>query len=223
MRLNPPKRRARITYLLATAAFVALSFASFSALAETVIVKETTVATTPVAVDAQTETTVTTTDTTVSKTQWETTRETLLPTDTRVINLVDFDLNSDRILTRREVGTRLFKIYDTDGNEAIDNNEFEHRAVLTVVPVKTETTVTYDYDGDGVTDRASMTSSTFLERTMLARFDANANGLSPREFTGRAFLAADVNSDKIVNMEEWEASYNAGLDARIQRDAETND
>ena len=40
----------------------------------------------------------------------------------------------------------LFKLFDQDGNEVIDNKEYEKRTVLTVVPMKKDTIVRYDFD-----------------------------------------------------------------------------
>jgi hypothetical protein len=160
--------------------------------------------------------------TTTSRTEWETTTRTIAPPGAHVLYPEDFDINKDKILTRVETGEHLFRIYDGDGNEVIDNNEYERRAVLTLMPVKTETTIRYDLDGDGSIDSSKTTSAVFFERTMLSRFDKNDDGISPREFTNRAFKLADIDNDHMVDLKEWKASYNATLDARLKRDAEVN-
>lgn len=166
--------------------------------------------------------TVTTTTTTKSSKSWSTTEKPLYPAGTKVLNLVEFDLNGDGILTRREAGDRLFRLYDTDGNMVIDNNEYERAAVFTVTPVEQKTVLSYDLDGDGLADHTQVSSEVFLRESMLARFDGNGNGLSPREFTNRAFLIADLNNDKQILQEEWIASYDAALDKTLKAEGSVN-
>jgi hypothetical protein len=134
-------------------------------------------------------------------------------TGVRLINLADFDLNGDKMLAQAEIGATLFKLYDTDGNDLIDNIEYERSSMLTVVPFDKETTYSYDFDGDGTVDEKTVTRSKFIEDTMLSRFDANANGLSPLEFSGRQFTEADIDNDRFVNAREWHGSYIASIDA----------
>lgn len=166
--------------------------------------------------------TVTTTTTTKSTKAWSTTEKPLYPNGTQVLNLIEFDLNGDGILTRREAGDRLFRLYDTDGNMVIDNNEYERAAVFTVTPVEKKTVLSYDLDGDGLADRTQISSEVFLRESMLARFDGNGNGLSPREFTNRPFLVADLNNDKQILQEEWIASYDAALDKTLKAEGALN-
>lgn len=142
----------------------------------------------------------------------QTTEKGIVDGKTRIFNLKEFDTNNDGLLTRAEVGEKLFKMYDADGNGVIDNIEYERPAVITVVPVEKTTVVTYDFNGDGVADQQEATSENFLRYTQLARFDQNKNGLSPREFVGRGFLEADIDGDKFVNLKEWQGSYNAAID-----------
>lgn len=219
----------------AAALTVALLYAS-SAMAQTGVTSNTqTVVTTkktvietapilPVPETAVVQTTVTTSApvTTQSETRWVTEETPVIVPGSRVYSVVDFDLNRDSILSMNEVGEKLFRMYDTDGNNVIDNNEFERRAVLTVVPVEKNTTVTYDFDGDGLSDRVATTSQVFLQETRLARFDRNGDGLSPREFTGRSFLEADINNDKAVDLAEWRGVYVSSVDMKNKQDAQTN-
>lgn len=167
-------------------------------------------------VDSTVNTSVTTTETTPlttsTKTQWHTEEKTIVADGARIYNTVDFDINGDKILTTSEVGEKLFKMYDVDGNNIIDNNEYERKAVLTVVPVETNTVISYDFDGDGLADKSEVTSEIFLKKTQLSLFDKNGDGLSPREFTKRGFMQADVNKDKAVDLAEWKGSYNASID-----------
>lgn len=140
----------------------------------------------------------------------------------RRFSLMEFDLNYDGVLSTPEVGERLFRMYDTDGNMVIDNNEYERKSVLTVVPVEREVTVSYDLGGDGLPDRRDTTYETFIYHTQLARFDTDRDGLSPREFVGTGFLKADINNDKAIDMNEWRASYDAYLAERLEDKARVN-
>lgn len=185
-------------------------------------IRETTTASgMPVGTEVRT-TTVTTAPVQRSETVLETKEKILTPAGTRTIAFSDFDLNGDHILSRNEVGTKLFKLYDTDGNEVIDNIEFERRAVLTVLPVQKETKISFDFDGDGIIDESQVSQQTFMDSTLLTRFDQNQDGLSPHEFTRRDFMKADINNDKQVDLEEWKGSYIATIDARNESDARFN-
>jgi hypothetical protein len=170
-----------------------------------------------------TSTTVTTETPATSKTEmhWET-EEHAAPTGARVINFADFDLNRDGLLSLDEIGRMLFKLYDTDGNEIIDNKEFERRAVVTVLPMERNTVISYDFDGDGRPDETKYTYQTFMQDTLLSRFDANKDGLSPHEFTNRFFNEADINNDHAVDLKEWQGSYTAAIDKANKERARFN-
>lgn len=140
----------------------------------------------------------------------------------RIIPFMEFDINKDKLLSAAEVGESLFKIYDTDGNEVIDNIEFKRRSVLTVMPIEKNTTITYDFDSDGRPDESQHTYQTFMQDSQLARFDKNKDGLSPADFTDRSFLEADINDDKVVDMQEWKGSYIASIDKKNVIEASTN-
>lgn len=144
------------------------------------------------------------------------------PAGARQINFMEFDENGDGLLTRAEIGDKIFKLYDGDGNQVIDNIEYENKAVLTVTPMETATTVRYDFDGDGIADQTEYTYATFLDYTQLAKFDKNLDGLSPHEFLGRDFLEADVDKSKAVEMKEWQGAYDKKIDEANKRDAEVN-
>jgi hypothetical protein len=207
----------------------ALAQVGISSNTETIVTTKKTTQTVPVLpvpATAAVETTVTTTTapvtTTRSETHWVTEEKPVIMPGAIVYNVIDFDLNSDRLLSLNEVGEKLFKMYDTDGNNVIDNIEFERRAVLTVVPVEKNTTITYDFNGDGLADQVATTSQVFLQGTQLARFDRNGDGLSPREFSGRSFLEADINNDKAVDLSEWRGVYVTSIDIKNKEDARFN-
>lgn len=150
--------------------------------------------------------------TTRSETQIETKAEAIVATGTRLFNIVDMDINKDGLLTTAEVGESLFDMYDFDNNEMIDNLEYEKNAVVTVVPVAQTTTITYDFNGDGVAEKQEKVYESFIQHTQLARFDGDKDGLSPREFVARGFLEADIDGDKLISKKEWQGSYNAEID-----------
>ena len=131
--------------------------------------------------------------------------------DTYKVNFSAMDLNHDGILSRSEVGRKLFYIFDTDGNEVIDNVEYGKNKVLTIIPLeKTELTMV-DFDDDGKPDVTKYTSEQFADFSMLNRFDKDNNGLSAEEFIGLPFLKMDTNDDKGIDIEEWRAAYIASL------------
>lgn len=167
--------------------------------------------------------TVTTDETvTTGTTSWKTEEHSVPAAGARIINFIDFDLVKDGILSINEVGEMLFKLYDTDGNNVIDNIEYEHRAVITVMPMEKNTTVFYDFDGDGKTDETQHTYETFMQDTLLTRFDKNKDGLSPHEFMDMGFLKGDVNNDKVIDLKEWQGSYIPSIDKKNQEKALLN-
>lgn len=196
------------------AASTVLAFAA-PALADTTVIRETTVVDAPVVVPGPV-----TTGTTV--TTHTATLPAPIPGTSRAIHFEDFDLNRNNVLSMDEVGEMLFRLYDTDGNMVIDNNEYERPSVLTFAPMTQTTSVSYDFDNDGVPDKTVYTYDTFMQRTQLSRFDHNGNGLSPHEFTGKSFLQADVDDSKAIEMKEWQGTYVASIDARNRADAALN-
>lgn len=138
------------------------------------------------------------------------------------INFIDFDLTKDNIFSTNEVGETLFKLYDDDGNNVIDNVEYEQRFVVTIKPIEKSTVVYYDYDGDGKSDEAKYTYETFRRDTQLSRFDENKNGLSAREFTNLHFNIVDVNNDNMIDLKEWQGTYVSSIDAANKQKALLN-
>lgn len=140
--------------------------------------------------------------TTVTKTQ-----QVMPETGTRIVNFMDFDLNKDGILSTFEVGEMLFKLFDSDGNEVLDNVEYERRNVMTLVPMEKETIITFDFDNDGKADEIQHTYENFMESTHLTRFDDNGDGISPRDFAEKSLLEMDINRSKLVELNEWRGAY----------------
>lgn len=151
------------------------------------------------------------------------TRQIMPETGTRLVNFSDFDLNQDGILSTFEVGEMLFKLFDADGNEVIDNVEFERRNVMTLVPMEKETITSYDFDNDGLADRVERSYERVLEETHLSRFDNGGDGISPRDFVGKSFLAMDVNRDKAIELSEWRGAYIESIAEKNARHVNLND
>lgn len=136
--------------------------------------------------------------------------QTEIPNTTK-INFTSLDLNDDGILSRSEVARKLFYLFDTDGNEVIDNNEIKKSRILTFIPLeKTELTM-IDFDDDGKVDTASSTNEQFMTSSMLQRFDNDKDGLSAEEFIGQSFLELDTDHSKVIEAKEWRDAYIARI------------
>ena len=151
-----------------------------------------------------------------STTQAETVTTQTVVTQTEIpgttkINFSTLDLNNDGILSRSEVARKLFYIFDTDGNEVIDNIEIKKNRVLTFIPLeKTELTM-IDFDDDGKVDTSTATNEQFMEFSMLNRFDKDQDGLSGEEFIGSNFLKLDTDKSKVIEAREWRDAYIASV------------
>lgn len=168
--------------------------------------------------------TVTTTTTTSSRaTKTETVMEPGKPSEgSRAIHFEDYDLDHDGQLTRAEAGEMLFRLYDTDGNQVIDDVEYQRPAVLTMSPMKKKTRTAVDENGDGIADKEDVTEEDIRVSTMLSQYDTDANGLSPQEFTGKAFNRIDVNRTNVVEKKEWQGVYDERIDAKNRAEASLN-
>jgi Ca2+-binding EF-hand superfamily protein len=141
----------------------------------------------------------------------QTTSQVPPPPDKRMINLAEFDLNKDGMLSTYEVGEMLFKIFDTDASGALDPAEFASKSLLTVVPMEKKTTVIRDYNNDGVPDKIETTFDTFMQETQLAKLDRFKDGLSPKEFVDLSFATIDTNEDGRIDLTEWRDAYVARI------------
>lgn len=123
------------------------------------------------------------------------------------INFAVFDLNKDGMYAKSEVGEKLFYIFDRDGNEVIDNLEWNNKSVYTIVPMEKETYKFVDYNDDGYTDLSSHTYETFYAESGLIHFDKDKDGLSASEFIDAGFQALDNNDSTTIELDEWQTAY----------------
>lgn len=165
---------------------------------------------------AQAETMSETTTSTTTTTQKTTISE------RNAIDISKLDGNSSGTVSLEEIGERLFYIYDTDGNEIIDNNEFEEKNVVTVIPVEQETVTVTDFDADGHPDETRYSHSHFMERTRLSQFDENNDGLSARDFIGTYFRDLDANEDNAIDLREWKHAYSTEVKEPIDESESYN-
>lgn len=127
--------------------------------------------------------------------------------DMNKVNFSAFDVNQDGQFSMKEVGERLFESFDRDGNQLIDNLEWDHKAVMTIIPMEEETFQYSDGNSDGVPETATYEYDQFFEMSGLAKFDKNLNGLSAQEFIGTPFQKLDDDDNNLINMEEWKEVY----------------
>lgn len=131
--------------------------------------------------------------------------------NTRKVNFSDFDRNKDGTLSRLEVGEELFYIFDTDGNEVIDNLEYNRNMVITIIPMEKKEITSVDFNDDGIADSTDYDHEAFLESSKLIAFDRDKDGLSARDFLGRVYWQLDDNKDRTVDIKEFQAAYVASL------------
>jgi len=130
-----------------------------------------------------------------------------------------FDVNNDGQYSMAEVGETLFYMFDTDGNEVIDNLEWDTNNVITIIPIE-ETKFQYvDSDGDGVTDVQINSYNEFYTQSGLMAFDNNQDGLSAKDFIEDGFEVLDDDQNKVISLEEWQEIY---LESRLEHNQPEN-
>lgn len=137
-------------------------------------------------------------------------REEVAPRDlpnSEAIDFMSFDLNGDGILSKDEVGEKLFKIFDRDGNEVIDNIEMKQPSLLTFTPMTKKTIEIIDYGDSAALQKRVVSEEEFLERTQLGKFDKDADGLSPLDFLGQRFNRVNVKRDSVIDLYEFKRAY----------------
>lgn len=152
-----------------------------------------------------------------AETVTRTTTVTRKPVTERVVYFRDFDLNRDQRVSYNEVGDKIFYLFDLDGNEIIDNVEYQNNEnFITLTPTEIETVTRIDQDNDGYTDVERREFETFLQRSHLTMFDEDLNGLSPEEFIGYDFRHVDQNRDNAITLREWQATYMSSIGSTLE-------
>lgn len=123
------------------------------------------------------------------------------------VNFASLDINKNGTLSMPEVGERLFYIFDADGNEVIDNVEFNQNRVITIAPMEKHTLKMVDFESDGNVEVSSYTYETFSKASGLTRFDEDRDGLSASEFINTSMLKLDTDDSKSIELDEWKKAY----------------
>lgn len=142
--------------------------------------------------------------------------------NTNRVNLLDFDLDGDGVLTRKEVGEKLFYMFDTDGNMILDNIELNRVGLITLIPMEKTTIKMVDIGANGRVEEKIVNTDEFLSESRLIAYDQNRDGLTPREFIGVSFNRLDKNNDKAVDIEEWKEAYADFVKPSFQRQSHYN-
>jgi hypothetical protein len=137
--------------------------------------------------------------------------------NTNLVNLLDFDLDKDGMLTREEIGAKLFYMFDTDGNMIIDNLELNRVGLITLIPMEKTTVKLVDKGADGKVEERVLNTEQFLSESRLIAYDQNRDGLTPLEFIGVPFNRLDANNDKAVDIDEWKDAYASYVKPKFQR------
>ncbi len=125
----------------------------------------------------------------------------------RSIDLNNLDINNDGNLSREEVGTRLFEVFDRDGNMVIDNIEMNMPSLIVFVPMKKETVETVTFFDDNRTAKTDVSVEDFLFASNLGKFDKDRDGLSPLDFLGMSFNKVNVKRDTVIDLYEFQRAY----------------
>ena len=125
----------------------------------------------------------------------------------QVVNFDQFDLNNDGVLERDEVGEKLFRMFDRDGNEVIDNIEMKTPNIIVFSDMEKTKTETVKYHDPSKPTKKVVSSEDFMQASKLARFDKDKNGLSPLDFLEKTFYQVNVRDDGVIDLYEWKRAY----------------
>lgn len=135
---------------------------------------------------------------------------------------MDFDLDHDGVLTRPEIGTKLFYMFDKDGNMLIDNREMNRVGLITLIPMEKTTIKMIDKGANGKVEEKTLNTEDFMAESRLIAYDQNRDGLTPLEFIGVPFNRLDANNDKVIDIDEWTDAYASYVKPKFQRQSHYN-
>lgn len=127
----------------------------------------------------------------------------------QVVNFDQFDLNKDGVLERDEVGEKLFRMFDRDGNQVIDNIEMVTPNIIVFSDMAKTKTETVKYHDPSKPAKQNVSTQDFMQASKLARFDKEKDGLSPLDFLDKTFYQVNVRDDGVIDLYEWKRAYAA--------------
>lgn len=128
-----------------------------------------------------------------------------------VIEFEHLDANHDGVFSRDEVGEALFKFFDGDGNQVIDNIEIKKPRLVVFRQMEKREIEIVDYYDAGKPTKRKVTQEEFMEASKLGRFDKDQDGLSPLDFLEMAFNQVNVKDDGVIDLYEWKRAYAASV------------
>jgi hypothetical protein len=123
------------------------------------------------------------------------------------IDFTDFDVNKDGSYSMAEVGEKLFYLFDTDGNEVIDNVEWNKINFYTITPMEVESFRYVDSTNAGQYQLEDYSYDVFYKESGLMKFDEDKDGLSAAEFIDEGYEVLDTDEDKMITLKEWQRAY----------------
>lgn len=128
-------------------------------------------------------------------------------TNRQIVNFDQFDLNNDGVLERDEIGETLFRMFDKDGNEVIDNIEMKTPNIIVFSDMAKTKTETVKYRDPSRPTKQTVSHEDFMQASKLARFDKDKDGLSPLDFLEKSFYQVNVKDDGVIDLYEWKRAY----------------
>lgn len=128
---------------------------------------------------------------------------------THPVTFYYYDTAHHNIVANAELTEQIFKIWDTDNNNVIDNHEYYNNAMVMYEPVEYSKRTYQDIDLDGLPE---LTKEEYTIRLQKLPGYATINtdkkeGVSVYEFTGFGFQAADLDDNNTVSYDELKKAF----------------
>jgi hypothetical protein len=128
---------------------------------------------------------------------------------TRPVTFYYYDTSHHNIVANAELTEPVFKIWDTDGNDSIDNHEYYNNAMVMYEPVEYNKRTYQDIDMDGLPELTKEEYTIRLQK--LPGYPTlntdKKDGISVYEFTGFGFQAADLDDNNQVSYDELRKAF----------------